>query len=293
MASSAPSLVPQSATEPTRPVRPTPRSPALTRSAWLMILLAYAGIWAVVLPFIITGHDVPAIAIFLGRFIPLIASLAAWAWTRPVPIGQLWRTSGTTVRALVTAAVVALVVMVGRDLLHVVLMAVTGTGLDPRPGWAQTLALLIPVMLMTTLSTVGEEVAWRGHLRTAWEHRGFWPSALAIAGVWLLFHLPLVLAYHVDGVMDWRVNLATWLGLVPVSLLLCALVDRMRHVWVAVLAHAFPFGVIQQQLLRPTEHTVDGILVPAVGDAMFWWSYGAWAAITLLLVLVVRRLGRP
>lgn len=110
--------------------------------------------------------------------------------------------------------------------------------------------------------------------------------------MWLLFHTPLVLAYQVSGVMDWRVNLATWLSLGPVSLLLCALVDRLRLVWVAVLAHAFPFGVLQQQLLPATERTVDGTLVPAVGDLAFVTSYAVLALVTLALAVAVRHVGR-
>lgn len=270
----------------------TQPTPALARSAALLVGLSFAGIWAVVLPFVLTGHDVPASAIFLGRLVPLLASLVAWRMTRPMPLRELWRTAGTTARTLVLAAVVALVVMAGRDLLHLGVMVATGTDLAPRDGWSQVLLMLVPVMLVSTLSTVGEEVAWRGHLRTAWEHLGFWPSALAVAAVWLLFHTPLVLAYHLSGVMDWRVNLATWLGLGPVSLLLCAMVDRFRQVWVAVLAHAFPFGVLQQQLLAPTDASVDGVITPVVGDLAFWSSYAAWAAVTLALVLVVRSLPR-
>lgn len=264
----------------------------MRRSAVILVLLSLAGLWAAVLPFVLTGHDVPATAIFLGRFIPLVASLVAWRLTRPAPLGRLWRTSSTTVRSLLLAAVVAVVVMAARDLTHIALMATTGSGLEPTPGWAQVVLMLLPVMLISAISTFGEEVAWRGHLRTAWEHRGFWPSALAIAGVWLLFHLPLVVAYHVGGVMDWRVNLATWLTLGPVSILLCALVDRLRFVWVAVLAHAFPFGVLQQQLLPATERTVDGTLVPAVGDLSFAASYVALALVTLALAVAVRHVRR-
>lgn len=285
-----------SSTDVRRPRAATPApvvpSPALRRSALVLIVLSFAGLWAAVLPFVVTGHDVSGTAIFLGRLIPLLASLAAWRLTRPAPLGQLWRTSSSSARALVLAAVVAVVVMASRDLIHVLVLTLTGTSPEPGDDWVQVVLLLLPVMVISAVSTFGEEVAWRGHLRTAWEHRGFWPSAVAIATVWLLFHTPIVVAYHVGGVMDWRVNLATWLSLGPVSILLCALVDRLRVVWVAVLAHAFPFGVLQQQLLPGAERTVDGTLVPAVDDLTYLGYYGALAAITLLLAVVVRHLRR-
>ncbi|MFV0252037.1 MAG: type II CAAX prenyl endopeptidase Rce1 family protein [Beutenbergiaceae bacterium] len=84
--------------------------------------------------------------------------------------------------------------------------------------------------------TFGEEVGWRGHLRTAWERWGFWRSALLIAAVRLLWHVPIQLTYYLQGTLTIRENLATWTSLVPLSILLCALVDRMRLVWVAVAA---------------------------------------------------------
>lgn len=266
------------------PASATPTS-ALSRSTLLFLAFAFAGIWALVLPFLLSGTDIPGVVIFAGRLIPLLASLAAWAITRPGSLSTLWRLHlpGTPLTAghLGLAALLAAGVVLGVDILHGGLSVLTGiSSWAPSPQLLMVLGMLVPVMLMTAVSTFGEEVGWRGHLRSGWEHLGFWRSSRLIALVWVAWHIPLTLVYHLQDTMSVRDNLATWLSLAPLSILLCALVDRMHLVWVAVFAHAVPRLALQQNTL------VD---FSTLDDTRFWVFWAMLAALTLGAAMLLRR----
>src|SRR5690606_32559903 len=85
-------------------------------------------------------------------------------------------------------------------------LVLTGAAtLQPWSALGQVAILLIPMVLLYSLSTLGEEATWRGLLQDLLAGKGFWPSSLVIAGVWVLFHVPLHGTMALQGVLPWTV----------------------------------------------------------------------------------------
>ena len=126
-------------------------------------------------------------------------------------------------------------------------MAVDGASLRAEV-WLAALPLLALGALALVVSTLGEEVFWRGHLQTALAGLGLWRSSLVVGGLWAGWHLPLHGLSWVQGTLPVGVLLAGTLGLLAWAPLLAALVSRFGSVWPAAFAHAVP--VSSYQLLQ-------------------------------------------
>lgn len=181
----------------------------------------------------------------VGRWLPALVSLTALRLTA-LPGGLLawWALRPGGIRRLLTGAVTGIAVLLaGYTLSAAVLTVFTGAQLQPWSVLGPVAVMLIPSILMFSLSTFGEEVGWRGFLQQAlpW---GFWPSAVAVAGVWVAFHIPLHSVLAAQGTISWTIAVTMTLGLFPLGLLLSALVHRFASVWPAVFAHALPLSAL-------------------------------------------------
>lgn len=141
-------------------------------------------------------------------------------------------------------------------------------------GWVQlkpwslvgaALAALPLYLVAGSLSTLGEEVAWR-----AWLPRALAlplpATAAVVAGAWTLWHVPQLGMFVARGELPRREAVAALLGIAFWSLLLTALSARFGSVWPAVVGHALPFRA--------------GSLVTALpADDLRFWLYAAleWA----------------
>lgn len=214
------------------------------RSFIVFSLLVVAALWVVVLPYILNATEPPGWLLLVGRWIPALASLVVVLWLVPlrVRLPELWGLSVRSwSRTLIWAGLAFAAVMVAQ-LLQIVVGVLLGLARwAPAEGWILALVgSVLPITLVTMLSTLGEEVAWRGHLAQALAHLGFWRSTILIALVWMVWHLPLVVAYAVADVMPLAANLAANLGIVFLAPLLAAVAIRGGSIWPAVVAHAVP-----------------------------------------------------
>ncbi|MCC2593794.1 hypothetical protein LKO27_10295 [Tessaracoccus sp. OS52] len=214
------------------------------RSFIVFSLIVVAALWLVVLPFILDATDPPGWLLLAGRWIPALASLVVVLWLVPlrVRIPELW---GLRVRSwsrtLVWAGFAFAAVLVAQLVQVAVGLPLGLARWAPTEGWLlAVVGSVIPITLVTMLSTLGEEVAWRGHLAQALAHLGFWRSTILIGLVWMVWHLPLVVAYAVADVMPLAANLAANLGIAFLAPLLAAVAIRGGSIWPAVVAHAVP-----------------------------------------------------
>lgn len=240
---------------------------------------ALAGMCAITVPFLLTQTEPPTALVLIGRWIPAAASLLALRLTRPEGGGLDWwqlRPGGW--RKLLAGIGSAVGISGG--------IAAAGYGISRLAGFtgATTLpsaAELVMIALMTTVvasvSTLGEEVAWRAHLRKLTRPHGFWASALGVSAFWALWHLPLHASYVLAGAMPLNIAAASTVALIGVGPLWAALVERFGSVWPAVVAHAFP--------LTPL------VLAGNLGEAAPWkvWAVAAtWAVLNLAVTAVVK-----
>jgi uncharacterized protein len=215
-----------------------------TRSFVQFSIIAFVALWALVLPFILSGSEPPAWLLLVGRWLPALASLVVVLWLTPlrVPLVDLWGLRIRSWRRTLAWAGIGLAAVVVAQLVQVGVGVAAGLATwAPTDGWLLALATsVVPLALVTTLSTLGEEVAWRGHLAKALSHLGFWRSTLLIGLVWMLWHLPLVAAYAAADVLPMATNLVTNLGIALFAPLLAAVAIRGGSVWPAAIAHAVP-----------------------------------------------------
>lgn len=253
-----------------------------TRAALLAVAGAAAAMTALCLPFLLTGTDVPSALVVAGRWTAALASLVA---IRVVlgrgHVARVWRLRPASPRALLGAYGLALAVMVPVLVLPAAVALAVGADLAP----ASTLLAAVPVAVVGTVllavSTLGEEVLWRGQLQSAAARLGFWRSSVLVGVVWAAWHVPLHLTYAVQGTLPVREVVVATVGLVLWAPLLAALVERRGSVWPAVLAHAVP--VSSAQLLAPA----------SAGQPAVFWTVTATSWACLLVAAVVVRRSRP
>ena len=195
--------------------------------------------------FWILDAQIPEWFTVVGRWLPALVSVAVLRLTAP-PGGLLswWALRPGGFRRLLTGAITGIAVLLAVYALSAVaLIVVTDAELQPWSVLGQVAVVLVPSILMFSLSTLGEEVGWRGFLQQAlpWS---FWPSAVAVAAVWVAFHIPLHGVMAVQGTISWSVAVTMTLGLFPLGLLLSALVHRFASVWPAVFGHALPLSAL-------------------------------------------------
>lgn len=241
------------------------------RAAGLFILLVLFSIGLISGGFLLVDVPVPEWFAVVGRWLPALVSLLV---LRLVPLegGILtwWSLRPGGWRRLLgggATAVAVLIVVYALSVLPVIALGPADP--QPWPALAQVAVLLVPAVLLFSLSTLGEEAAWRGFLQRALSTWGFWRSAMAISAVWVLFHVPLHGVMAIQGVLPWDIAVVSTVGLFPLGLYLSAVVSRFGSVWPAVFAHALPFSALN--LLTD----VDG-LAPAT-----LWTLTAVTAVLL------------
>lgn len=212
------------------------------RAARLYVGIVLATITVVCLAFLLTGTELPGWLVVAGRWIPALVSLlvlrlvplpggvATWWSLRPGGAGRLFAGIGVGVAGLV--------------LVHLATAAGAAALGVARFIDAAVLLAAIPSLLMTLLlisvSTFGEEVAWRGFLQRLWAEHGLWRCAAAVSGVWVVFHVPVHGVMAAQGTLPWPQAIVSTLSLFGMGMFLSAAVARFGSVWPAVFGHAVP-----------------------------------------------------
>lgn len=215
------------------------------RVARLFMALTVGAVTLMCVPFLL-GAPYPAWLTFVGRWVPLLVAVVL---IRLVPVGgrttQLLglRTGGwrTLLTSLLAAVGVFLALAFGPALLAQALGWGTMIETDVLLGALVQLPLWVALL---SLSTVGEEAAWRGYAQQLLRHRGFWSSTLLIGAAWALLHVPQISIFVVAGDLDPRDLAGGVLGVFFLALPLAALVERFGTVWPAVVGHAVPFTAL-------------------------------------------------
>lgn len=230
------------------------------RAATLFVLLTLALVTALSGAFLVLGTELPEWFVIVGRWLPALVTLLVLRLV-PLPgdLAHWWALRPGGWRPLVgsgLAAVGALVLVYALS----VLPALIGDSADLQPATAlaQVAVLLLPMVLVFSLSTLGEEAAWRGFLQRALAGWGFWSASAAVSAGWVLFHVPLHATMALQGTIPWVMALTSTVGLFPLGLFLSAVVVRFGSVWPAVFAHALPFSALN--LLRDVDDLPDTTL---------------------------------
>ncbi|WP_141211008.1 CPBP family glutamic-type intramembrane protease [Enemella dayhoffiae] len=213
------------------------------RAVALFVILVLTSMVALCLPFLLTRTEVPAWLLLIGRWMPALVSLLVLklavrrgtlvAWWRLRPGGWRRLLIGYAAAVAVTSAVAVIVFGIGR------LLGLIATAPE-LPGLLVTAATVLVTAALLSLSTLGEEVAWRAFLPQLLPGLGFWAKASSIGLFWMLWHVPLHASYVLAGVMPLSIAIVSTLTLLAVAPLWQALADRFGSVWPAVFAHAVP-----------------------------------------------------
>jgi membrane protease YdiL (CAAX protease family) len=210
------------------------------------VVLSIAVVSVLCAVFLLGGWTLPDWVVLVGRWIPALASLVVLrVFPLPGGIGYWWALRPGGWRRLLIGGVVAVGLLLVTYALTVLMAGVTGLA-APLP-WSQIapiLLLIVPLIVVFSVSTFGEEVAWRGHLQQLLAGRGFWTASTAVAGVWVLFHIPLHGTFALQGTLPAHVLVGSTLLLFPLGLFLSAAVHRFGSIWPAVFAHALPMSAL-------------------------------------------------
>lgn len=257
-------------------------------------------IFAVVMMVLMLAVCAPALAGADSTYLEALTPLLMWApllavvvlhfaLGRPVPLLRWAGVRGGSVGRVLLAILALLGVFAGIAALVVLITSAFGfVGLQATDDAAALAVMVLPLVVMTMLMALGEEFAWRGHIASTLAPWGFWRASQAIGAFWSLWHLPLTLAYAIDGVVPWREVPATTVNLLLASLLLAAARYLTRSVWPAVAGHAMMNTVLvfaYSNLMTPTS---------TLSDAAYWgYTVVAWvvwgAVVAAAGRLVVRR----
>lgn len=216
------------------------------RTALLFVIAILASITVICAIFALSGVAIPEWFVIVGRWLPAIVAVVVAKRCR-VPGGPLeWfalRPGGW--RRLMGGGALAVVTLVAVYAVSVVPLVASGMArLQPWSALIQVALLLVPMVLLFSLSTLGEEAAWRGFLQGLLQDKGFWPSSAIIAAVWVCFHIPLHATMAAQGTLPALIAVTSTLTLFPLGLFLSAVVARFASVWPAVFAHALPFSAM-------------------------------------------------
>lgn len=178
-------------------VDPTPRVRRLGRAVTTFVVVALGFSWLIWLPLVFAGPTpVMPWFFYLGSMGPALGAITATIVLRPDGGVGAWarRTFSVTgiSRALIVV-VLSIAVYVGVGILAEQLATgsiarLPSVGLTTKMPGAS--AIVVAVTWFLTFG-LGEETGWRGWLMPTLTGRfGFFPAALMVAGVWLLWHLP-------------------------------------------------------------------------------------------------------
>lgn len=206
----------------------------------LVVMTAVCGLfWAV-------GQPIPGWFHLVGRWVPALVSLVVLRLVRlPGGVIHWWWLRPGGWRLLVRGFLVAVAAVVAVYAISVAI-AVSVTELTPEPPafLAQVAVLVVPMALVLSVSTLGEQVAWRGFLQRLLADRGFWGASLVVAAVWTAFHIPLHGVMAIDGSMPAAMAVTSTVAIFPFSLVLSAVAVRFQSVWPAVFGHAVPMSAL-------------------------------------------------
>lgn len=196
--------------------------------------------------FLMSGVTLPDWLTIVGRWIPAVVSLVVIMLFRlPNPIGHWWMLRPGGIRALLGGLATG---VLGLALIYAVAAAVgIGLGLAaPLSGTAylQVAVLTVPMALLFSVSTLGEEAAWRAFLPQLAPGMNRWARAIAVSGIWVVFHIPLHGTMILQGSLEPSTGIVSTLLLLPLGVFLAMLVERFGSVWPAVIAHAVPMSVL-------------------------------------------------
>lgn len=264
---------------------------ALIVGASIALLTAVCGV------VLIADLSLPPWALFVGRWIPALVAfvllvrtpglhgsgpgtVADWWGLRrsdgPRPTGPrltgprltVPRPRGRIVGTLLTSAGAAAGVVVIAVVTALLAATVGAIHLEETRVLLLGALAIPPLTLLLAVSTLGEEVVWRGHLPRLLGG-GFWQGACAIAGAWTAFHVPLHLTYALQGDMPTAHAAAVTLGLFPLGLFLSAVTARWGTVWPAVIAHAVPVSALTLAADAPGLDAAAVWTVTGISAALF------------------------
>jgi membrane protease YdiL (CAAX protease family) len=229
------------------------------------VLLFGAGLFVVYLlgvGVIIATHtqDHPQVGVLIIMFAPMIGALLARfagrgliRWGRP----SWWMFAG-----LIPVATVFVAYALG-----------SGFGVDITRYEVLGKALLLSpiVIVISSLTALGEEAGWRGFLWPLLRRRWSFPlSAVVIGAVWWTYHVPLIM-------VGWYGSLtglpAFTVAIAGITMLTGVLADRSRSVWPSVIAH----GAWNALVATGFAVAGDAGLVVFTGST-FWVGEFGWLA---------------
>jgi len=244
------------------------------RAAIMLTALTSSAVSVLCALFLLTGWTLPSWIVIVGRWIPALASLAVMRlFPLPGGVGRWWLLRPGSWRRFLLGGAVAVGALIATYSLTVLAASTIGI-LTPLP-WSDLAPLLpfvVPFIAIYSLSTFGEEVAWRGHLQQLLADCGFWGASSVVAGVWVLFHIPLHATLALQGTLPADVLVSSTLLLFPLGLFLSAAAARFGSVWPAVLAHALPLSALNlvqnpEQLSTGSTGAFTALTAAALGGA--------------------------
>lgn len=212
---------------------------------WFAVLVIIA-VTAVCGTFLALGVEIPAWFPVVGRWLPAVVTLVVLGVARaPGGLAHWWQLRPGGWRRLLVGAALSVAILFAVHLATAGIVSLAGVAQLIGVAELATVALLVPVFALGyAVSTLGEEVAWRGFLPTALGDRGFWRTSTVIALLWVAFHIPLHGTMALQGTLPWSTAITATLLLLPLGILLSGFVARWRSVWPAVFAHAAPLTAL-------------------------------------------------
>ena len=249
------------------------------RAAAVFAVAVLIAITAVSLVFLLLDVILPGWLPMVGRWIPALISLfVIFAYDLPGGVATWWCLRSGGWRRLITGGLISVAALFTIYALAAAATTAAGVGsLQSADTLLQILVLAIPAVLISALSTFGEEVAWRGMLQKALSSWGFWRSSSAIATLWVTFHIPLHWVMAAQDTLPVTVALASTVVLFPLGLFLSAITVHFGSVWPAIFAHALPLTALNLLELGEQPEAATVWTATAV-TAMLWVAATTFAA---------------
>lgn len=196
--------------------------------------------------FLLTDTHIPEWFPVVGRWLPALVSLVIIAvFGLGGRVSHWWMLRPGGARRLLTGLAVGILGLVAVYAVAAAAAIVLGVAAPLAvQDYLGIAAVIVPSALVFSLSTLGEEAAWRGFLPRLMPGMDRWTRATLISGVWVLFHVPLHGAMMLQGVLPVATGIVSTLLLLPLGIFLAMLVERFRSIWPAVIAHAVPMSVL-------------------------------------------------
>lgn len=249
------------------------RSNRPVHAGLLFVVITLAVVSLICGGFLVLGVAIPEWFVIVGRWIPAIVAIVVLRASRFEDGLVTWLALGLRRggwrRMLGGSALTVVALLAAYALSAGIVVALGLAQLQPWSVLGQVAILAVPMILVFSLSTLGEEVAWRGFLQRAFSGWGFWRASSVIAAAWVVFHIPLHGVMAIQGTLPVTAAITSTLGLFFLGLLLSAAVVRFGSVWPAVFAHALPLSTLNlfadaDALSTSTQWVVAGISAAAV-----------------------------